>query len=238
MEWMKVKSRYIFHEGFNKTTLWAYIRLMALTAELETMPTEKQMLSVVTKHELKLLSNHFETQAKLVSNILQKVLEDVSKVKAKRKKDNERNAQVGEKQKEIAREPEVNREVDKIREDKTHTCSGEAEAIISYLNEKTGRDFHLTDSNLKFVSGRLGEGYSAEDLRKVVDAKVKDKWFIENKKFLRPETLFNATKFQTYIQEVNEVSIKESQTHPWEEEERKKKEAMEKYYAEHPEERQ
>lgn len=97
MEWIKIKTRHIFHEGFNKSTMWAWVRLMALVAELESMPTEKQMLSVITKNELKLLSNHFESVGKVVSSVLEKVLEDVFKVKSERNRLKQYRASIGSK---------------------------------------------------------------------------------------------------------------------------------------------
>ena len=73
--------------------------------------------------------------------------------------------------------------------------------ILEYLNTSTNRRFSLkSNSNRRFVAGRLKEGYSVEDLKAVVDTMV-EKWGNDSKMsfYLRPETLFNATKFQTYI---------------------------------------
>ena len=73
--------------------------------------------------------------------------------------------------------------------------------VIEYLNEKTKRKYSTkTDSNRKFIAGRLAEGYTEEDLKEVIDTMC-SKWLHDNKMnvYLRPETLFNATKFQTYF---------------------------------------
>ena len=73
--------------------------------------------------------------------------------------------------------------------------------VIEYLNEKTKRKYSIkTDSNRKFITGRLAEGYTEEDLKAVIDTMC-SKWLHDNKMnmYLRPETLFNATKFQTYF---------------------------------------
>ena len=73
--------------------------------------------------------------------------------------------------------------------------------VIEYLNEKTKRKYSTkTDSNRKFITGRLAEGYTEEDLKAVIDTMC-SKWLHDNKMnmYLRPETLFNATKFQTYF---------------------------------------
>lgn len=80
--------------------------------------------------------------------------------------------------------------------------------ILIYLNDKLDkpRGFSLkSKGNRRFISARLAEGYSEEDLKAVIDVKYLD---YENGKFelmyLRPETLFNDTKFQTYINQVDE----------------------------------
>ena len=72
--------------------------------------------------------------------------------------------------------------------------------VLSYLNEKTNKKFSLSSQpNRKFVRGRLEEGYTVEELKKVIDTMV-DKWKYDFKMspYLRPETLFNSTKFQGY----------------------------------------
>lgn len=72
--------------------------------------------------------------------------------------------------------------------------------VLTYLNAKTNKRFSITSSaNRKFVSGRLDEGYTKEDMYHVIDTMV-SRWTtdIKMRDYLRPETLFNATKFQTY----------------------------------------
>lgn len=72
--------------------------------------------------------------------------------------------------------------------------------VLSYLNEKANKKFSLSSQpNRKFVRGRLEEGYTVEELKKVIDTMV-DKWKYDFKMspYLRPETLFNSTKFQGY----------------------------------------
>ncbi|WP_312993204.1 replication protein [Achromobacter animicus] len=74
-----------------------------------------------------------------------------------------------------------------------------AEAIIAHLNEVTGSSFKPVESNLRLVRGRLGEGYTVEEIRAVIDAK-RAEWFGNPRwgKYLRPATLFNATNFAQY----------------------------------------
>lgn len=79
--------------------------------------------------------------------------------------------------------------------------------IIKYLNEKAGTNYRNVESNAKFIRARLKD-YTEEDLKLVIDKKVKDWKGTEMQMYLRPETLFNATKFESYINGLNEVRNK------------------------------
>jgi uncharacterized phage protein (TIGR02220 family) len=99
--------------------------------------------------------------------------------------------------------------LDKIREDNIYAVNTKSSAytlsfrrILTHLNKVTGKNFKEIASNSKFIIGRLKEGYTEEDLIRVIDNKSKDEFFkANNGKYLRPETLFNQTKFQTYVNE-------------------------------------
>lgn len=80
--------------------------------------------------------------------------------------------------------------------------------ILEYLNEAAGKKFKPTEANLKFIRARFTEKYTVDDLKSVIDVKVHVwKGDTDWDKYLRPETLFNATKFQTYIQEAEQYKI-------------------------------
>lgn len=72
-----------------------------------------------------------------------------------------------------------------------------AERAIAYLNERAGTRFRAGDANLKFCVDRiLIDGATEHELKAVVDLKMADKDF--DRKYLRPETLWNKTKFAQY----------------------------------------
>lgn len=75
----------------------------------------------------------------------------------------------------------------------------EFDEIIAYLNEKTNSKFKATtEATRKLMSGRLSEGYSVEDFRKVVDA-MKKKWDgTDYEQYLTPTTLFAPSNFEKY----------------------------------------
>lgn len=75
------------------------------------------------------------------------------------------------------------------------------EEIIAYLNEKANKHFKATNKEaIKFINGRLSEGYSKEDLKAVIDNRC-EKWLNDEKmnEYLRPSTLFRPSKFEAYF---------------------------------------
>lgn len=89
-----------------------------------------------------------------------------------------------------------------------------SEEIISYLNEKTSSRFKATKAHKGFINERLKEGFTKEDFFTVIDKKVKTWKGTEWEKYLRPSTLFNATKFQSYLNEKGFSKIKGNDVSP------------------------
>ena len=80
--------------------------------------------------------------------------------------------------------------------------------IIDYLNEKTHSHYkHTTKATQRIINGRISEGFTVEDFKKVIDTKA-DQWLNDKKMsaYLRPETLFAASHFESYLNEVREVT--------------------------------
>lgn len=72
--------------------------------------------------------------------------------------------------------------------------------IVSYLNEKTGRNFSpKTADTQKLIIARLKEGHSEDDFYKVIDNKTVE-WINDPdmQQYLRPATLFGK-KFEGYL---------------------------------------
>lgn len=77
----------------------------------------------------------------------------------------------------------------------------EAQGIIHYLNEQTGRSFKANDpSTVLLIEDRLREGYQVSDFLTVIDNKVRH-WAGDEKReqFLTPKTLFSAEHFADYL---------------------------------------
>ncbi|USS93976.1 conserved phage C-terminal domain-containing protein (plasmid) [Fructilactobacillus ixorae] len=77
-----------------------------------------------------------------------------------------------------------------------------AQKVIDYLNQKTSRHYRNTNANLRLIKARIKDGFVLSDFIVVIDNKV-SQWGNDPKmqKYLRPATLFNASKFEGYLNE-------------------------------------
>lgn len=75
----------------------------------------------------------------------------------------------------------------------------EIKEAVSYLNSKAGTKYrHSADKTKKLIRARLKDGFTLNDIKKVIDKKV-DEWLkTDMSKYLRPETLFGS-KFESYL---------------------------------------
>lgn len=75
--------------------------------------------------------------------------------------------------------------------------------IIEYLNLKANTKFRSNSAATKrHLNARLAEGFTIDDFKKVIDIKC-TQWLNDPnmKKYLRPETLFSASHFESYLNE-------------------------------------
>ena len=75
--------------------------------------------------------------------------------------------------------------------------------IIEYLNLKANTKFRSNSAATKrHLNARLAEGFTIDDFKKVIDVKCAQ-WLNDPnmKKYLRPETLFTASHFESYLNE-------------------------------------
>lgn len=93
------------------------------------------------------------------------------------------------------------------KEPVTHIAEGETQksyhkhsrTVLFYLNEKTGHHYRETDPNLKFISARLSEPeVDLDGIKVMIDRQIQEWKDTAMEKYLRPETLFNRTKFDSY----------------------------------------
>ena len=70
--------------------------------------------------------------------------------------------------------------------------------LLEFLNRKTGRRYRPVDANIRLIVARLRE-YDERTIRQVIANRCMT-WLNDDKmhEYLRPATLFNATKFAQY----------------------------------------
>lgn len=83
--------------------------------------------------------------------------------------------------------------------------------LISYLNEKAGTNYNVTAAVVRRISELLDAGYTADDMKSVIDKKVSE-WKDSDKMrgYIRPSTLFG-DKFEEYIGEPIPLEIENQQ---------------------------
>ena len=76
------------------------------------------------------------------------------------------------------------------------------EEVISYFNEKSGKRYRAsTEATRKMIRARFSEGYTLDDFKHVIDVKCSQWLGTEQEKYLRPETLFRPSHFESYVNE-------------------------------------
>jgi len=81
--------------------------------------------------------------------------------------------------------------------------NGAENAVLEYLNAQSGRSFRGSKNDRALIRGRFADGYTFEQMQKVIDHKV-EQWGDDEKmaRYIRPETLFRASKFDGYLNEI------------------------------------
>ncbi|WP_259347105.1 conserved phage C-terminal domain-containing protein [Niallia taxi] len=95
----------------------------------------------------------------------------------------------------------------KVKESKVNKDINVYQEILSYLNEKAGKNYsYKSAANKKLINGRMSEGRTVEDFKHVIDVKC-EQWLKDEKmcEYLRPATLFAQKNFENYV---NQGSIK------------------------------
>lgn len=72
--------------------------------------------------------------------------------------------------------------------------------IIDYLNEKCGTRYsNKTQKTIGYINARLESGYTEDDFYTVIDKKCAEWIGTEWEKYLRPDTLFRPSNFESYV---------------------------------------
>lgn len=166
--------------GWSKTKLRNFLKLLE---------SEKMITKVVDRKK---------TTISIVNYKVYQGSEDQEKTTEKPQEDQEKTIEKPQE--------DTNKNDNNEKNDKNNIMVAE---IISYLNEKTDKNFKSgVAKNRDLIKARLKEGYSVEDFKKVIDIKVAEWLNDENmSKFLRPETLFS-NKFEGYLNQKPKQEVK------------------------------
>ena len=96
------------------------------------------------------------------------------------------------------------KEKDKAEKESLMPASQE---IIRYLNETVGTKYsHSSKNTVSLIKGRMQEGHTIDDFKHVIDVKASEWKGTEQEQYLRPETLFCAKHFESYLNQKKKVT--------------------------------
>lgn len=95
-------------------------------------------------------------------------------------------------------------------DEKSKAMWKEAQEVLDQLNRRTGKNFKAKQggkptASLRLIFQTLKKGYTKAQCLAVIDIKIRQKCFIsDNYLYMRPSTLFRASNFENYVQEIRE----------------------------------
>lgn len=97
----------------------------------------------------------------------------------------------------------------KLVETQEQTTAEKAEALLLFLNAKSGKNFRLKTpkgdptSQLRVLIARIDDGYEIQDMKAII-AMYARKWKDDPKmkEYLRPQTLFGPENIEKYLGEI------------------------------------
>lgn len=88
--------------------------------------------------------------------------------------------------------------------DRDVLITDQAKQVLTHLNHVTSSRYQISTTSLQNIRARIGEGFTVEELSLVVDY-CNAKWSddLTMAAYLRPQTLFQPTKFPGYLKSAN-----------------------------------
>jgi uncharacterized phage protein (TIGR02220 family) len=75
----------------------------------------------------------------------------------------------------------------------------QADSVIEFLNQKTGKRYRPVDAHKKHIRARLQSGITVQELKAIVAMKVRDWKGTDQEQYLRPATLFCLENCENYL---------------------------------------
>jgi uncharacterized phage protein (TIGR02220 family) len=90
-----------------------------------------------------------------------------------------------------------------VNEKKREKTNEIIDEIIDYLNKKVDSNFRSSTSKTRImIKSLLKDGFELNDFKKVIDKKTEEWLNTKMQKYLRPITLFRASNFENYLNEL------------------------------------
>ncbi len=84
MDWIKIRTQHILFADLSLLEIGALVKIQGLTAQLERIPSQKEITKHVPETTLKRLADKLHTSCTTLAEVLHKVCEDVERVATKR----------------------------------------------------------------------------------------------------------------------------------------------------------
>lgn len=86
--------------------------------------------------------------------------------------------------------------------------------VLGYFNQVCSQKLKVTTkAHTKNINARLNDGYTVEDCKAVIDFKYRDWAGTKRAQYLRPSTLFAASKFPGYLQGSKSANLPKTEKH-------------------------
>ncbi|MGK3372773.1 conserved phage C-terminal domain-containing protein, partial [Citrobacter youngae] len=91
-----------------------------------------------------------------------------------------------------------------VQPDRDVLITDQAKQVLVHLNQVTNSRYQVSTTSLQNIRARIGEGFTVDELSLVVDY-CNAKWSDDLKMsdYLRPQTLFQPSKFPGYLKSAN-----------------------------------
>ncbi|WP_436858612.1 conserved phage C-terminal domain-containing protein [Citrobacter tructae] len=91
-----------------------------------------------------------------------------------------------------------------VQPDRDVLITDQAKQVLAHLNQVTNSRYQVSTTSMQNIRARIGEGFTVEELSLVVDY-CNAKWSDDLKMsdYLRPQTLFQPSKFPGYLKSAN-----------------------------------
>ncbi len=87
--------------------------------------------------------------------------------------------------------------------------------LILYFNQITGKNFKQVETHHALIRARLNEGHTVDEVKSVIRMKHEEWKDTRFEKFIDPQTIFKASKFNKYVGNIAQFEAEENDDLSW-----------------------